>query len=707
MAYDLDREALAPFRLPCFWGEYDSRAKLVPIVTLALHPRDIGTLLIGYSEGAVIYSFKQAKPLKFFHYHVPRGAPGGDADPASLSIDRNPKLTQAVWHPTGTFILTGHEDSSLVTWDPKDGRVIIARTLTDTHVDHPTPRATTFGADTGSRKAPLLKIAWCANQDPDDTGIFICGGASDLMPTRGLTFFEMGKTPNYTTSSWQVITEHFENPKRQRMIPTPPNVDVVNFCLIPRKTPWYAGAHDPIALIAVLSSGELTTLSFPSGYPISAVNQLHVSLTYVHPFIGAANIACVDRARWLGMTETRTSGPPLLKGGAEAAHPLKRFEDRSVIQTAHADGSICLWDMGHGDEIENGAMLKADVSRAVGRVGNVQVTRMSFSGAAGELAAGLKTGEVVVFRWARNNYPGREPPAPGPNKPNELTNISERKDPDLVEGLHPFTLLQQQDGPVTALKVSDIGFIAAGFGNGTLAVIDMRGPAVIYSIHLSELSQKDKSGAFRRQSQQPQTIWATTLEFSVMTLDGDSYSSILLHVGTNTGLLVTLKILPGQGGRYTVDVAGSTTLGDAIVYIHPMSAASGKPAFASQSVVAGLRTGLRVDGVLLAVSKSDVRVFKPASDKGAHKSWDSRLCDAAAVSHCLDFGIALVCLFGDGSARSYSIPSLREIGSVKLDHILDVKKFGEALITDSGDIVGWTGPSQMALVNIWGTGQVL
>jgi len=491
------------------------------------------------------------------------------------------------------------------------------------------------------------------------------------------------------------------------MIPTPPNVDVVNFCLIPRKTPWYAGAHDPIALIAVLSSGELTTLSFPSGYPISAVNQLHVSLTYVHPFIGAANIACVDRARWLGMTETRTSGPPLLKGGAEAAHPLKRFEDRSVIQTAHADGSICLWDMGHGDEIENGAMLKADVSRAVGRVGNVQVTRMSFSGAAGELAAGLKTGEVVVFRWVRNNYPGREPPAPGPNKPNELTNISERKDPDLVEGLHPFTLLQQQDGPVTALKVSDIGFIAAGFGNGTLAVIDMRGPAVIYSIHLSELSQKDKSGAFRRQSQQPQTIWATTLEFSVMTLDGDSYSSILLHVGTNTGLLVTLKILPGQGGRYTVDVAGSTTLGDAIVYIHPMSAASGKPAFASQSVVAGLRTGLRVDGVLLAVSKSDVRVFKPASDKGAHKSWDSRLCDAAAVSHCLDFGIALVCLFGDGSARSYSIPSLREIGSVKLDHILDVKKFGEALITDSGDIVGWTGPSQMALVNIWGTGQVL
>lgn len=43
---------------------------------MQFHPRDIGTLLIGYPEGAVIYSFSQNKPLKFFQYEVPRGAPG-------------------------------------------------------------------------------------------------------------------------------------------------------------------------------------------------------------------------------------------------------------------------------------------------------------------------------------------------------------------------------------------------------------------------------------------------------------------------------------------------------------------------------------------------------------------------------------------------------------------------------------------------------
>lgn len=706
LAYDLDREALAPIRLPCFWAEHNSRARTVPIITLALHPRDIGTLLVGYTEGAAIYSFKQNKALKFFQYQVPRGAPGGDSNPASLSIDRNPKLTQAVWHPTGTFILTGHDDSSLVTWDPKDGRVIMARTLTDTHVNQPAPAVTTFGGSGSYEpKTPLLKIAWCANSDPDDTGILVAGGTSALMPGKGLTFFDMGKTPNYTTSSWQMITDHFENPKRQRMIPTPPNVDVVSFCLIPRKDPWFAGAHDPIAIIAVLSSGELTTLSFPSGYPISPSNQLPVSITYIHPFIASANLASVDRGRWLGLTETRTMGPKLLRGGAEATHPLKRFEDRSIIQTGHADGSIFLWDIGHGDSIENDTMLQADVSRAVGRMDNLAITKTSFSGASGELAAGLKSGEVVIFRWSRNNHPGREPPQPGPNKPNDLTNISDRKDPGLTEGLHPFTLLSRRDdGAVTALKVSDVGFVAAGFANGTLAVIDLRGPAVIFSATLSELSSKDKSGVFRRRSAQSQDTWASTVEFSVMMLDGDNYSSILLHVGTNTGLLATFKILPGQGGRYAVEFAGSITLNDAVIYIHPLSAVSGRPAFATPAIVGELRSGVRVEGVLLAVSKSDARIFKPASDKGAHKVWDGTLCHAAGVTRCHDFGIALVGLFGDGSVRAYSIPALSQIGSKRIDETLDVKRFSEALVTGSGGVLGWTGPSQMALLNVWGTG---
>ncbi|GME34155.1 hypothetical protein GTA08_BOTSDO06725 [Neofusicoccum parvum] len=717
LAYDLDRECLAPFRIPYFWKEYDTRARISPVVTLSFHPRDIGKLLIGYNDGAVVYSFKQNAATKYFHYHLPQGAPGGDSDPSSVNMARSPRLTQAVWHPTGTFILTGHEDSSLVIWDPKDGkdpkesRIIMARTLQDTNVNLPGGGATTAGATPGTfaLKEPIFRIAWCAKEDPDDTGILVAGGAPTTLPTKGLSFFELGRTPVYQTSSWQILADHFENPKRQRILPTPPNAEVVDFCLIPRTSPHFAGAQDPIAVLALLSSGEVISLSFPSGLPITPTNQLHVSMTFVHPFIGNFALAPIERTRWLGMVENRSHGPPILRGGVPAKHPLKRFENRNIVQTAHADGTIRLWDAGHGDEIENEAALQADCARAVGRHDGVEVAKLSLAGATGELAAGLRSGEVVVFRWGTNPKVGTEPTPPEPNTPKALTNITPRRDPSLKEGLLPFTLLDEQNGPVTALKLADIGFVAAGFEGGSLAVIDLRGPALIYQASLQDFIKQDKRSSFRKSSTTaaPKPEYPTAIEFSVMTLEGEEFSSALLHVGTNLGHLATFKMLPEANGRYKAEFIGAVTLDDRVVRIMPISADSGAPALASQRAFAGLREGSKINGVLIAVTQSGARIFKPATSKGAHKSWDEFLCDNAAVTRYEDQGYALVGLFGDGCVRAYSIPALKEIGSANISHLLDVRRFADATITPSGDILGWVGPAEMALINVWGTEQNL
>ena len=715
LAYDMDREAMAPFKLPHFWKEQNPRATSTAVVSLQLHPRDIGTLLIGYAEGAVIYSFKQNKPLKFLHYRLGSGAPGGDLDPAVWKMERSPKLTQALWHPTGTFVLTAHEDSSLVFWDPLQARIITARTLQDTKVDQPGAVTSNPAARSGKGavavKEPLFKIAWCANKDPDDTGLLIAGGAPTDLPTKGLTFFELGRTPVYATSSWQVLSDHFENPKRQRVLPTPPNANIVNFCLIPRKSPHFGGAQDPIAILALLSSGELISLSFPSGLPVTPTNQLHISLTFVHPFVNHIALSSIDRTRWLGMTEKRAHGPPILTGGAEGPHPLRRYETRSVVQTAHADGTLRLWDCGHGDEIENTSLLQADVARAVGRLDRVEVSQTSLAGGSGELAAGLRSGEVVVFRWNHNRRAGQDPLSPRPNNQHGLTDVSERMDPSLADGLSPFTLLDQQNGPVKALKLSDVGFVAAGFEGGSLAVIDLRGPAIIYNANVDEFVKQEKKGAFRRNSQQgtPKRDWPTTLEFSVMTIDGDDFSSICLHVGTNQGHVATLRIVPDPGGRYTVQFAGSINIESPVVHIAPLNADNGNHAYAYPSVVSQLRSGFKVNGFLLAIAQSGARVFRPASNKGAHKSWDDALCDAAAVVRFegANGGHALVGLFGTGQARAFSIPGLKDIGSGQVSHILDPRRFSEAVLSPNGDILGWTGPSELALINVWGTGKPL
>lgn len=708
----MDREALAPFKIPSFWSEKNPRARITPVVSLSFHPRDIGTLLIGYAEGAVVYSFKQNQPIKFFYYELPRGAPGGDADPAALNVIRHPRLTQAVWHPTGTFILTAHEDGSLVFWDAagKDGRVVMARTLTEVNVNRPGGAAFNPAGGNAPRE-PFFRIAWCANQDPDDTALLIAGGQQQDSPTKGLALFELGRTPIYNTSSWQILSGHFENPKRQRMLPTPPNASVVDFCLIPRTSPHFGGAQDPLAVLAILSSGELISMSFPSGFPITPTNQLHLSMTFVHPFITNINLSPIERSKWLGLTENRQGGPPILRGGAEASRPMKRFEDRNIVQTAHADGTVRLWDAGHGDEIENEAALQVDVGRAVGRMEGIDICAMSLAGASGEFAAGTRSGELAVFRWGHNRNAGREQD-PGSVSPGCLNNITSRADPALTDGLLPLTLLDMKNGPVTALKLSDVGFVAVGFEGGHVTVIDLRGPADIFSANTADFLTGDSRSGFgrkqsRRGSQQMKLEYATAVEFSVMTLEGDAYSSILLHVGTSGGHLATFKLLPEPSGRYRVEMAGAVSLDDRVVRIAPVNSDTGSAAYASQEAVARLRQGGKVNGVLVAVTQSGTRIFKPATSKGAHKTWDAGTCQSAAITCFEDKGYALVGLFSDGTARSYSVPALKELGATKLSPPLDPRRLNEALITSTGDVLGWTGPSEAALLNVWGTGLVL
>jgi syntaxin-binding protein 5 len=601
IVYDLDRERPAPLKLPNFWQERSPRSHMLSVVSMQLHPKDIGQLLIGYTEGAIIYSFKQNRPIKYFQYEIPPGAPGGNSDPTGINEIRRPRLTQVLWHPSGTFLATAHEDSSLVFWDLADGRVLMSRTLQDTRVNQPTGRGVSSPTrGTFSFKESYKRIAWCCKDNPDDTGLLIAGGFSAPSPDAGLTFIDLGPTPVYATSSWQVLSSHFEG-KKKHILPTPHGVELVDFCLIPRTTPHFAGAHDPIAAICLLSSGELITLSFPSGHPISPTNQLHPSLFFVHPFVTSFAVSAVERGRWLGMTETRNAGPRICQGGAEAAHPLRRYEARNIVQVANGDGTVRIWDAGHEDEIENPTALQIDVARAVARFSDVDITKMSMGDATGEFAVGTKAGEVVIYRWGGNKLYGRESARPLDIKPGDVVDIADRTEPTLKEGLQPFVLYNMAQGPITALKMSDVGFVGVGSAGGMFSIIDLRGPAVIYSAAVSDFIKAEKQSSFIKKAPRVQTgkaDWPVAIEFGVMTVDGDDYSSILCFVGTDAGYVATFKILPQSSGRYTAELAGSSLCNGSVVSLSPIKE-SGKPASASGMVVAGLREGQQVIGTLV------------------------------------------------------------------------------------------------------------
>lgn len=150
--------------------------------------------------------------------------------------------------------------------------------------------------------------------------------------------------------------------------------------------------------------------------------------------------------------------------------------------------------------------------------------------------------------------------------------------------------------------------------------------------------------------------------------------------------------------------AGSVPLDDKVIKINPIDAESGELALATPNAVSGLRNGNKTHGVVLAVTTSGCRIFKPATSKGAHKTWDDFLCDSASVVKSEGRGYSLVGLFGDGNARAFSIPGLKEIGCSAINNMVDMRRLSDSTVCSNGTTLVWTGPSEIGLFSVWGSG---
>lgn len=109
-------------------------------------------------------------------------------------------------------------------------------------------------------------------------------------------------------------------------------------------------------------------------------------------------------------------------------------------------------------------------------------------------------------------------------------------------------------------------------------------------------------------------------------------------------------------------------------------------------------------GLTIAVTEKEIRIFRPANSKGASKSFDDILCDAASVAELELQGFAVVGVFGDRTARAFSIPGLQEIGKANLP-MIDASRGTHTTVTQTGDVFAWTGPSEMAVIHVWGSGK--
>lgn len=182
-----------------------------------------------------------------------------------------------------------------------------------------------------------------------------------------------------------------------------------------------------------------------------------------------------------------------------------------------------------------------------------------------------------------------------------------------------------------------------------------------------------------------------------------------MFVGTARGNVLTFKILPDPAEGFKVSYVGVNNLHHKIIAIHPLNTDTGEPARASQATYGDLPKGILIKGVIVAVTTTDCRVFRPPNGRSSHKDWYGQVCHSAAVVRvptAIPEALALVGVFSDGFVRTFTIPGLKEVNYGAISHVFDPSKYEEARISSEGSIVGWSGPAEIALLGLYAGGVV-
>ncbi|KAI0464727.1 hypothetical protein LJB42_002350 [Komagataella kurtzmanii] len=692
--YDISIGKVTPYRIGNLQRKVLPSIKYVsPVLSVKWHPRDIGTVLIAYSHVSVIYSFVTDEIKQEFIYKPQNG--------------QNVQLVTALWHPNGLNIVTLYDDNSFVFWDSNDGTILQARTLYDTYINQSTSIPDTQGL------SPIIKISWICAKDPEHTQLVICGGDTpEKLGAQNLTLLDFGQTPKYSVTSYESMGKYYAFPKSQRVMPIHNSTAIIDFLPLGEASPYFGGNHDPRYILVLSDSGDLKLVSFPLGTINYEAGILPPTLTWMNPKISCSRACPVPRSQWLGMLSVSTASKvrPLLKGGSSQKKSGSAYSLASALITGHENGFIRMWDASSG-ELDVYSLLEIDLTKILQDDSNdVTVTNVSFAADTAELAVSTLNGHVLLFKFAKNyNYNSKvsdlnqrfksmnlkhDNKDPNSLSAQILNDISDRTPLDLKEGFLPVSYIRKNSGKVTSLINSNVGFVGICYESGELMIIDRRGPSILFSIFLSELCEGTP-------------IYGTCLEVGVMALNEDTFSSLVLLLGTNRGDLLRFQITPSSNGSFQVkfyDIFIGATNGP-LCQLTCIDRETGAFTIATLGHFKKLSNGVVIRSLIIASSNSDIRILDNKLHRVTHKTIKS------GVTTC---GVSVIPNSNQGSSpvfnvlsksndiKVYSLPSLREITTLILPYPVSTDYLAYSSVIANGEILVRINESEAGLVDIVG-----
>ncbi|GME78633.1 unnamed protein product [[Candida] boidinii] len=268
-----------------------------------------------------------------------------------------------------------------------------------------------------------------------------------------------------------------------------------------------------------------------------------------------------------------------------------------------------------------------------------------------------------------------------------------------------MVLVKSMDnGKVTALSNSNIGFVAIGYSSGQLVVIDRRGPAVIFSSPL-----KDTGLSI--------TIVPTSIEFSFSTIDDNSNKcGIIMYVGTSIGRLMAYQIVNQDGssgnggGKYKVSFIGSLDTNESaitnIIAINPITGRPNSPTI--QKITSPPETTDMVPSMVICSSSSDIRICKGIVTKLSHRSLGKTDIASVGITGTKTpsgkVGFCVVAILNrPKKILTLAIPNLSEISSIPLRYMVDTQFTDQSSVLPIGDVFLRISETEAALVNIMNT----
>ena len=558
--YDVDKDHLSIFSIENIQKQHFFKsAHISPVNSLSWNPRTIGQVLISYNYVTVLYNFLEGTYKMQYIYELKPGAPGGgyysdSSNKPNLNDTRYPKVVQSVFHPNGLHLLTLHDDNSLVFWDLNTGKLILARNLYDVYINKDETVLSVSSDNSDFPIAPIVEVKWITAESSENTQLLIVGGDIGSATPHSFTIIDLGGTPLYSVTSYDKMRGYYNIRNNQKIINLFPSKKIVQVLSIPRNSPFYKGNHNPGIILILYDDGELDTMLYPSGKLTYKSSLLPQSLSWLRPFSNLTTGSSVPAKTWIGMMHSTYNKDSLLKGGETRCTKIRHLDGfRTAIITAHENGSVRLWDGSHS-ELSETSVFDINLATILNMGNEVTCNHVSYAPYVSELAIAVKeTGDVLLLKFDTNKY-FNEPLTADfarfniENQVNSLlVDVSHRSPKKIRDGFMPQTVVHAKAGEVSCLKQSNIGFVVIGYSNGSMLVVDKRGPAVIFFHNIKDLLLE--CGFVYT----PGEI-ITAAEFGILQVRNENYSSILLSCGTSSGNLLQFRVVPGVSGRYTVDL---------------------------------------------------------------------------------------------------------------------------------------------------------